>query len=151
MNLSRREQYAVQALQLVDALLVWVGFALSSFLRGPLLDGLKLKPGVNDGLGTPSWVLYLAVPFTPLILEQFGYYKRLRIKSAMASLSALFQSLLAMTLFIGIFGTFAQMPSASRVILALGGIMVFVFLWVRDRIFVTGSADMSWLTRKRNA
>jgi exopolysaccharide biosynthesis polyprenyl glycosylphosphotransferase len=137
MNLSRREQYAVQALQLVDAFLVWAGFGLASLLRGPLLTDFHLRSESNGSLATPSWVLYLAVPFTPLMLEQFGYYERLRIKSAMSSLSALFRSLVVMTLLVGVFGTFAQMPSASRAILALGGFIVFVFLWARDRIFVT--------------
>ena len=137
MSLSRREQYAVQTLQLVDAFLVWAGFALASALRAPLLEFLHLKPEAIADLTAPTWVLYLAVPFTPLILELFGYYQRLRIKSAMASLSALFQSMILMALLIAIFGTFAQMPSASRVILALGGFIVFVFLWARDRLFVT--------------
>ena len=75
MAISRDESFRIQALQLTDALLVWIAFWIGWELRSFVLD-------TNDtAKETINWVLYIAVPFTPLVLSTTT---RLRPASATA-------------------------------------------------------------------
>jgi len=133
MPVGRREAFSIQSLQLVDAALVWLGFLVADWVRGPIR--LLFAQGWADGggLAEMSWVLYIAVPFTPLLLEFFGFYRRPRSKKAVTSLSQLLKALIALALLVGLLSIFAQLPSASRLVLGVGSGLVFVFLFARER------------------
>lgn len=133
MPVGRREAFSIQTLQLIDAALVWLGFLLADFVRGPIRLALAKEWVDSGGLAEMSWVLYIAVPFTPLLLEFFGFYRRPRSKTAIISISQLFRSLLTVALLVGALAVFAQLPNASRLILGAGGVFVFVCLFARER------------------
>lgn len=133
MPVGRREAFSIQTLQLIDAALVWAGFFLADLARGPIRL-LLAQSWLDAGrLAEMSWVLYIAVPFTPLLLEFFGFYRRPRSKTAIVSFSQLFRALLTVSLFVGALTVFAQLPNASRLILGVGGLFVFLFLFARER------------------
>ena len=136
MAVGRKEAFSIQLLQLLDAGLVWFAFWMATWLRAPIRD---LLPGLPyDGemtLKQMSWVLYIVVPFTPLALEFFQFYRRPRTKTALQALSQLFKSLVFMALAIGMMVVFAQTTGASRIILAVGGVLTFLVLFARDRLF----------------
>lgn len=134
MSLSRKDSFTIQVFQIVDAFLVWVAFFLAGLLRGPVRELLKLSYVKDDHLSQMAWVLYIAVPFTPLVLERFGFYERLRYKTAKNSAWQLIQSTLIIGLAIALFAVFAQLEGTRRLILGIGGILVFVILFTRDRI-----------------
>jgi exopolysaccharide biosynthesis polyprenyl glycosylphosphotransferase len=127
MALSRNDAFRIQALQLTDALLVWLAFGLAWEMRDLLLK-------VEDTRDTINWLLYIAVPFTPLILERFGFYDHLRSKTTGRCMMQLIQGLVVVMLMIGMFAIFARINYTRRLVLAVGFGMVFVFLLVRDRI-----------------
>lgn len=62
MSESRKAALNRQVFQLIDALLVLLAFQAAGNVLGVKIAG-------------QSWVLYLVVPFTPLILEAVGYYR----------------------------------------------------------------------------
>lgn len=139
MAVGRKEAFSIQLLQLLDAALVWAAFYLADILRGPVRELLGQAPivsGVADlgGLSDMTWVLYVAVPFTPLTLELFGFYRRLRSKSFGKSFSQLIRALFVMALIISMLSVFARMPDTSRWVLGGGGILIFVLIFLRDRI-----------------
>lgn len=92
--------------------------------------------GVEGGdiLDSINWVLYIAVPFTPLVLERFGFYDHLRTKTTGKSIGQLFKGILVIVLFIGIFAMAAKMMDVRRLAFGIGFLFVFAALIVRDRI-----------------
>lgn len=133
MAVGRREAFSIQFLQLVDAGLVWGAFWLADVFRAPVRDFFGQRATDAAGLAEMTWVLYLAVPFTPLILEFLGFYRRPRTKKVAQSISQLLRSLLVMVLLIGILAVFARLGGGSRLVLGVGGFWIFIFLLVRDR------------------
>lgn len=130
MPTSRKDSFEIQFLQLTDALLVWLAFSLGGIVR----SWFGLGGPDEDVMQRMNWVLYIAVPFTPLVLEHFGFYKRLRTKHASTAMWQLIKSLLVIVLFLGIFAIFAKLMDTRRLVLGLGLIFVFVAILLRDRI-----------------
>lgn len=133
MSTGRKQAFSIQALQLLDAALVWTGFWLASVARDPFRDLLNLEAMAGPMLSQMNWVLYIAVPFTPLILEHFGFYEHIRRKSRKTAVGQIAKSLAAIGLVLGLMAVFARLPAASRLILGLGATFVAGLLLLRDR------------------
>jgi exopolysaccharide biosynthesis polyprenyl glycosylphosphotransferase len=142
MSLSRKDSFTVQVFQLTDAFLVWVAFWLGGELRD--LIRLRMGWGVEDVsvFASMSWVLWVAVPFTPLILERFGFYERPGHKSNRAAVWQLVQALLVIGLVIGMVAVFAKLVEARRLILGIGLVLTFFLVYARDRL------TYRWLRRQ---
>jgi exopolysaccharide biosynthesis polyprenyl glycosylphosphotransferase len=134
MAISRNEAFRIQALQLTDALLVWLAFWLGWETRDAVRLGLNMGLEESEVRESINWVLYIAVPFTPLILERFGFYDHLRTKTAGKSFVQLVQALLVIALMIGMFAIFAKLLDTRRLVLGIGFLLVFILLFARDRI-----------------
>ena len=89
-----------------------------------------------------NWVLYIAVPFTPLILERFNFYDHLRHKTTSTSIGQILRSLAVLVLILGVFAVFAKEIDTRRLVLGLGIVLVLVILFIRDR------ATYLWLRRR---
>ncbi len=129
MAISRRDSFTIQVLQLTDALLVWLAFWLGGFLRhwlGRVNAGEELLQSMN-------WALYIAVPFTPLVLEKIGFYDHLRQKPARTAFVQLARGLLVILLVLGLFAVFAKVLDARRMVLGFGLMFMFFLLLMRDR------------------
>lgn len=136
MPLSRQESFRIQALQLTDALLVWGCFWMGDTLRA------FIRSASDDY--NMNWVLYIAVPFTPLILEFFGFYRRVTQRSAGTSIAQILKALFLLGFIIGIMVVFAKVSDARRLSLGLSAVLIFfVMLW-RDRTLAW------WLKRSRS-
>ncbi|WP_265594656.1 hypothetical protein [Haloferula sp. BvORR071] len=82
-----------------------------------------------------SWVLYIVVPFTPLVLEFFHFYRRPRPPSAALAFAQLFKAAICMTLLVGAVVVWAQLGGVSRLILMTGAILTLAVLFLRERVF----------------
>ncbi len=142
MAISRSEAFRIQALQLTDALLVWVSFWFGWQTRDVVRQMFGMALEQNDVRESINWVLYIAVPFTPLILERFGFYDHLRTKATGRSIFQLIQGLLVIAVMIGMFAIFAKLMDTRRLVLGSGFILVFTLLLARDRICA------AWLKRQ---
>jgi len=89
-----------------------------------------------------NWVLYIAVPFTPLMLERFGFYEHLRTKPTGKAIKQLITALLAIALMIGMFAIFAKLLDTRRLVIGIGFLFVFVLVLARDRV------ACGWLKRR---
>jgi len=142
MSTSRNDSFKIQVMQLTDAFLVWFAFWLAGNVREwvlKLLDGSSIQEGFISSM---NWVLYIAVPFTPLVLEHFGFYQRIRQKNVSRAITQLLQTLVVIGLVLGIFALFAKQTDARRLVLALGVSFVFVIILTRDRL------TRLWLRRR---
>lgn len=125
---TRNDTFRTQALQLVDALLVWGALWLGWEFR----DSIMGVP--DDSKESIRWVLYIAVPFTPLVLEFFRFYDHLRTKNAGTAFAQLTKGLLVILLIISVFAIFAKLTDTRRLAFGIGLLLVFVVLLIRDRI-----------------
>lgn len=82
MATSRKDSFTIQFYLIADALLVWLSFWLAGLLRDPIRVLLNRPAIEQTDLTAIAWVLYIAVPFTPLVLERFGFYEKSRYKKA---------------------------------------------------------------------
>jgi exopolysaccharide biosynthesis polyprenyl glycosylphosphotransferase len=138
MAISRKAAFTMQALQLTDALLVWLAFSLGSVVR----QWIGISPG-EELFQSMNWVLYIAVPFTPLVLERFGYYDHINHKTTGTAFWQLFRSLVVIVLFLVLFAVFAKATDARRLVLGLGLVFTFILLLLRDRL------TQLWLKRHK--
>lgn len=137
MALSRRETFTIQSLQLTDAALVWLAFWLGGLVR--LWVG---RTNENEALlQSMDWALYICVPFTPLLLERFGFYSRLRHKPAGLMFWQLTRGMLGVALIVAVFAVFAKVEGARRLILGSGLAFTYLLLLARDR------ATQFWINR----
>ena len=131
---SRKDFITIQAFQFVDAFLVLCAFWLASLLRAVILTIFGGGATADGSLSAMTWALYIAVPFTPLVLERFGFYDRMGSKTSGSSAWQLIQGIFIIGLFISLYAVFAKADGARRLILGLGGVMMFVLLFIRERI-----------------
>lgn len=134
MTNNRSESFRIQALQLTDALLVWLAFWLAWEFRGWILIGLGWgieQVNITDSI---NWLLYIAIPFTPLVLERFGFYDHFRTKTAGRAVVQLVQGLIIIALMVSLYAIFLKLVDMRRLVMAIGFILVFFLLFLRDRI-----------------
>ena len=134
MSSNRSESFYIQAIQLVDAVLVWLAFWCAWLTRDLVLVRLNMAPENVSIQDTINWVLYIAVPFTPLFLEHFGFYEHLRSKPPGKAVSQLLKALALVALMIGMYSIFAKLQDTRRLVLGIGFLMVFFLILTRDRI-----------------
>jgi exopolysaccharide biosynthesis polyprenyl glycosylphosphotransferase len=142
MALSRNESFRIQALQLADALLVWLSFWIAWETRDAVREWLGMGVEAGEVRDSINWVLYIAVPFTPLALEFFAFYHRIRTKSTGQAIMQIFKAMVVIALMIGMFAVFAQLWETRRLVLGIGFLMVFFLVLARDRLTAI------WLNRQ---
>ena len=142
MAISRNEAFRIQSLQLTDALLVWLAFLVGWETRDAVRTWFGMGLETSDVRDSINWVLYIAVPFTPLMLERFGFYDHLRTKPTGRAIKQLIMALLAIALMIGMFAMFAKLLDTRRLVIGIGFLVVFLIILVRDRL------TCAWLRRR---
>lgn len=128
-----KQLFSIQLLQVVDAILVWVGFVLAAAVRGPVRNILGMSDLGESGFEGMTWVVYIVVPFTPLVLERFGHYDHFLSKRWSQRFSGLFRGMLIVVFIVGIVAVFGKMTDTRRLILGSGILFSFALLWVRDQ------------------
>ena len=126
-----KQHLSIQALQVFDAVLVWFSFVLAAAIREPLRAVLGMTGGGETGFEGMTWVVFVAVPLTPLLLEKFGHYDRLLSKSASQSFNGLLRGVLLMVFVVGCVSVFGKFEGTRRLILGTGFTLVFALLAVR--------------------
>lgn len=140
---SRKDTFTNQILQISDAFLVWIAFSLANLLRSPFRECLLLDGTADDGLSAMAWALYIAVPFTPLVLEHFNFYERIGSKKTRTVIWQLIQGIFVIGVAISVFSVFSNVQGTRRLVLALSAIFIFILLFIRDRAY------SYWLSRQK--
>lgn len=126
------EQFSVQALLLCDAFLVFQGFFIGDKLRPILRPILGLSDDGQIGLAQISWLLFIVVPFTPLVLEVFGFYRNMMRKTLFQSLRQMIQAFVVISIAIAAMILFFKMAPMSRLVLVVAMVLSASFLLLRD-------------------
>ena len=131
---KNREDFSIQALLLCDAFLVLVAFWVGDRIRVPLRAIAGMPDLRQIGLREIAWLLYIVVPFTPLILEKFGFYKNMMRKTVAHSVGQMFRTLLVLGMFLAGMVFFFHMPPSSRIVLTVALIIASALLLARDAV-----------------
>ena len=134
---GRKETLSTQALQFVDAFLVWVAFWLGSLLRDPVRELLGQQPMGDIGLGPIMPLLFVVIPFTPIALDAFGFYRHPLRKRVGDSLLQMFKTGVVVGVVVGVLVIFLQVPAASRWV--LGSAIPFAALFLLGREWLVRS------------
>lgn len=144
MSSSREDSFTLQALQFIDAFLVFIAFFFGGVFRELILVLFGQNSFDLAYAFSISWAVYIATPFTPLILEKFGFYERLHSKSAQSAAWQLIQGLFFVGILISLFALFTQLQDTRRLLLVSSGAVMFLLLFARDRI------AKSWISSHRS-
>ena len=121
--LGRKQEIDLKLNQFVDGLIIAFAFWLSHKMRFDNIGGIwpeNVKiPEFKDFL----WLLYITVPFTPLVLELNGYYNNLLQKTVIQSIKQYAKALVLIGVLIGGCVVFLRWGAQSRGVLVL---LVFV-------------------------
>lgn len=131
---KQQEQFSIQALQLCDACLVLISFWVGDKLRPVIRPFFGMAEEGKIGLQEISWLLFIVVPFTPLILELFGFYRNMMRKTVVQSVSQMLRCLALIGVIVAVMVVFFQMPPSSRLVLASAFVIAGVLLLSRDLI-----------------
>lgn len=142
MATSRRQAFRIQLLQLTDAVLVCLAFWLAWQTRSLIYHVKGWNVEDNVVAESITWLLFIAAPFTPLILEPLGFYDRIRSKTPGHAIAQLFQALVIIALLVGLFAIAAKVAGTRRLVVGLGFFFIFALLLIRDRL------TAFWLRRR---
>ena len=121
--LGRKQEIDLKLNQFVDGLIIAFAFWLSHKMRFENIGGIWPEdvkiPEFKDFL----WLLYITVPFTPLVLEFNGYYNNLLQKTVIQSIKQYAKALVLIGVLIGGCVVFLRWGAQSRGVLVL---LVFV-------------------------
>lgn len=134
MENGKRESFSIQILQLIDAALIGFSFWIASMLRNPIRDllGFGELSEAQSGLSDLTWVLFVVVPFLPIVLELFGYYRNPLRKTLKSSMGQIFQALVVVGLVVGVLVIFWKISVGSRWILGAGIPITMLLLILRE-------------------
>ncbi|NWK55191.1 sugar transferase [Verrucomicrobiaceae bacterium N1E253] len=131
---KQREQFSIQALQLSDAFLVWLSFWLADEFRPQLRALFGMEDAGKIGLYEISWLLFIVVPFTPLILELLGFYRNMMRKTVAKSVNQMLRCLALIGVIVAVAVVFFQMAPSSRIVLTAAFLISGVLLLIRDAV-----------------
>lgn len=131
---GRKEALSVQALQFLDAFLVWLAFWVGSLLRDPVRELLGLVPMERTGMGELMPLLFVIIPFTPIALESFGFYRHPLRKRIRDSVIQMFKAGLIVGVAVGALVIFLKVPVESRWVLGSAVPLVIFLLLIREAL-----------------
>jgi exopolysaccharide biosynthesis polyprenyl glycosylphosphotransferase len=128
--LGRRQEFNLKLIQILDSVLLALAFWAAYALRdhGTTLFGWLAIPPMEEFY----WQMLLIVPFTPLVLERFGFYAHPAQKTTMRSLTQLCQGLLIMVLLTSLFVAFGKQAAKSRAVVLLFPVLAIPMLLARE-------------------
>ena len=126
-----KQNFSVQLLQMFDAVLIWLAFVAAARLRGPIRDLLGMTDGDSGGFHGMFLVVFMAVLFTPIVLERFGHYDRPLSKRGTEKVAILVRGIFLMVFVVGAVLVFSKLAGTRRLVLGIGFLLSFLFLWIR--------------------
>lgn len=128
--LGRQQEFNLKIIQIIDSVLLALAFWAAHALRTHGTTVFAWTPIPN--LQNFYWQFLLIVPFTPLVLERFGFYTHPAQKTTVRSLTQLCQGLLIMVLLTSVAVAFGQKAAVSRAVVLLFPLLAIPMLMVRE-------------------
>lgn len=137
---TQKQSFSTQGFQILDAFLVWCGFALAYLIRDPVIDVLNaimepmghrfFKQAIGS-IGDISSFLIVVVPFTPLLLEILGFYRDPIRTSMGRAFWRITTAVVLMVCLIALISLFFKLNASSRAVLVLATLLIPALLFSR--------------------
>ncbi len=131
--LGREQQFSLQFQEIVDGILIAAAFWLAFVIRYLGADSLFFFDGPIPPFNDFRWLLYLVMPFGPIILELQGFYHAPLQKSLWKSLGQLGRGAFWLTILIGSCVIFLRLDVPSRAVLLMFPVFAGLLLLLRER------------------
>jgi len=135
MATRNHDDLRIQALQILDALLVWLAFWVAWDIRDIVRSMLGMGIEADNARDALYWVLYIAVPFTPIVLERFEFYREIRTKRAHRAFGQLFKGIAVIGIVIAVMALLAKYTDSRRLNITIGFFGSAILLFIRDRAY----------------
>ena len=126
-----KELFSIQVFQIIDALLIWGSFAVASWFRVWFKSAFHGQNAEGYGLESIGWILFVIVPFTPLLLEMFGFYRNPMRKKFANALRQMALTLVFLGALLGGVMIVFKLNPGSRLILIIGMALSAVMILIR--------------------
>lgn len=140
MSSYRKQAFKVRGLQIIDAGVVWFGFAVAYVVRDPVMDFLTHLlapigyPLMKQSVGTMSEIfplLVVIVPLTPIVLKAIGFYRDLLRGSLVQAFARIIKAVVVMVCAVAVVSLFFKLNASSRAVLIIATAIIAVLLWMR--------------------
>jgi len=133
--IGRKQEFNLQFQQITDGAILVIAFYLAFVVRMlvPLwFASVPEIPRFDDF----RWVLFVLMPFGPIILEMHGFYSHVLQKDVWKSTVQLGRGGLVLGLLIAMSGFFFRLSFPSRAVLVIFAIVALLLLLLRERITI---------------
>jgi len=134
--IGRKQEFNLLLQQILDGALLVIAFWAAHVLRSSLslwFETVYEIPNFNEF----RWVLFILMPFGPIVLEMQGFYKHVLQKDIWKSAMQIGRAGLVLGLIIALSAFFFRYNFPSRAVLIIFTVMALVLLLVRERITVS--------------
>jgi exopolysaccharide biosynthesis polyprenyl glycosylphosphotransferase len=133
--IGRKQELNLQFQQILDGILLVGCFWAAHVIRSGLplaFDSVPVIPNFNDF----QWVVFILMPFGPIVLELQGFYSHILQKSVMRSTVQLGRAGLVLGLLIAMAAFFFRYSFPSRAVLVIFALLALGVLLARERLTV---------------
>jgi exopolysaccharide biosynthesis polyprenyl glycosylphosphotransferase len=133
--LARKQEINLQLRQIIDGVLLMVTFWLSFALRYYGGEWLKVEKTILP-FDAFRWMIFVIIPFGPIILEMQGFYSYPLQKTLAKSLSQMLRSLFWLCLLLAGCVIFFRLDVPSRAVLLIFAVLAAAALSIRERMTI---------------
>jgi exopolysaccharide biosynthesis polyprenyl glycosylphosphotransferase len=133
--IGRKQELNLQFQQILDGALLVLAFWAAHVIRSGLplaFDSVPVIPDFNDF----RWVLFILMPFGPIILEMQGFYSHILQKTVVKSTMQLGRAGFVLGLLIAMSAFFFKYTFPSRAVLVIFALLALGALLGRERVTV---------------
>ncbi|MDP9290779.1 MAG: sugar transferase, partial [Verrucomicrobiota bacterium] len=132
---ARKQEINLQFWQIVDGVVLAVVLWTAHLLRFYATTWFAWERPIQP-FSEFRWLLFIIMPFGPLMLEMQGFYSHPLQKNALRSLGQILRAAFWLCLFIGMCVIFFRLPIPSRAVLLIFGAFAAIVLLGRERLAV---------------
>jgi len=133
--LGRKQELNLQFLQIADGLLMVLAFWLAHSLRS-FGSGLPLFQEQIGPFSEFQWLLFVILPFGPIMLELQGFYSHPVQKSLGRSSQQILRAFFWVGLIIAACGFFLRLSIPSRAVMPIFAVLAALAIMARDRLMI---------------
>jgi len=133
--IGRKQELNLQFQQILDGGLLILSFWLAHIIRSSIslwFPAVYVIPNFNDF----KWVLFILMPFGPIVLEMQGFYSHILQKDVWKSTVQLGRAAVVLGLIIALSAFFFRYTFPSRAVLIIFALLALGSLLLRERITV---------------
>jgi exopolysaccharide biosynthesis polyprenyl glycosylphosphotransferase len=133
--IGRKQELNLQFQQILDGAILVMAFWAAYFIRATLsvwFDAVYDIPKFDEF----RWVLFVLMPFGPIVLEMQGFYSHALQKNILKSAAQLGRAGLVLGLLIAVSAFFFRYNFPSRAVLLIFAPLAFILLMLRERFTI---------------